>query len=221
MPAGPVEPLHDRLQVRAPPNGAIGMSLRGRAIGGLFLSKRSRGGRRSPLRDGFAEVGPSNAAQQGYGIAAACDLDGGAELQPGSGESGSGAIVSGPSAGDCVSCGAVAMLSMAGAIFVATTTAPFRSARRCAYDPSGSIFKRASRQARPLSCEARPAAVSANRGFEEAAASRIEGAPLEWPEATRDVASKKDGDIVEFLRARLLLGVAVSRPVENVAGGRH
>ena len=71
------------------------------------MSRRSRGGRRSPSLDGFAEVVPSYAAQEGYGIAAICDLDGGAELQPGSGESGSGGIVSGPSAGGCVSGGAV------------------------------------------------------------------------------------------------------------------
>ena len=170
MPAGPVEPLHDRLEDRAPPDGAIGMSLRGRSIGDLFLSRRSRGGRRNPLRDGFAEAGPSYAAQECYGIAATCDR--GAELQPGSGESGSGAIVSGPSAGDCVSGGAVAILSIAGRYFRGDDDGAFSFGAAMRLRPIR-IHLQVGEPTGPHNfMRTRSAAFSADQGFEEAAASR-------------------------------------------------
>lgn len=146
------------------------MSLRGRAIVALFSCGLAPGeGGAAPRATASRKGG--RPAQESYGIASTCDPGGGAELHPDAVESEAEPSCLARAPTIAFPAARSAMLPMAGAIFVATTTATSGSARRCASDPSGSIVMRAGRP--PYSCEARPATVPADQGFEEVAASRL------------------------------------------------
>lgn len=107
MPAGPAEPLHDRLEDRAPPYDAIGISLHGQAKINLFFSGVPGEGGAAPCATASREMGRPMRRRKAAASPRLATWAVGAELQLGSGESGSGAILSGPGAGDCVSGGAV------------------------------------------------------------------------------------------------------------------